>query len=155
MKKSSILTITLLVAGALPGFGIAAEQEQIVIEDLSLSELRKQIEIVQNEVYRVFNAMNDDDFYDIICHRYQPTGSNISREACEPQFVIDKRANNARDWQFANDVLMEQDELLASLQTEFATLTEKMNAVAAESDYFRELNQVLGMLNGRLAEISN
>ena len=155
MKQSIILLITLIALGGFTSSGIAAEQEQIVIEDLSLSELREQIEIVQNEVYRVFNAMNDNDDFDIICHRYKPTGSNISSEACEPQFLIDKRADNVKEWQFGNDVLLEQNELLASVQSQFEELTEKMNSVAAESEYFRELNQVLGMLNDRLTEITN
>jgi len=155
MKKSIILTIALFSLGSISDFGSAAEQEQIVIEDLSLSELREQIDIVQNEVYRVFNSANDDDDFDIICHRYKPTGSQISQDACEPQFMITRRADNVREWQFGNDVLMEQNELLAALQTEFSELTNKMNAVAAESDYFRELNQVLGMLNDRLLEITN
>ena len=155
MKNTVFLMIALFSLGGFTGVGIAAEQEQIVIEDLSLSELREQIEIVQNEFYRVFNTVNDDDSFDIICHRYTPTGTNISQEACEPQFVIDRRAENAREWQFGNDVLMEQDELMASLQPQFELLTEKMNEVAGESQYFRELNQVLGMLNERLEEITN
>jgi len=155
MKKSIILIITLLSLGGFAGIGISAEQEQIVIEDLSRSELRDQIEIVQNEVYRVFNTMNDNDDFDIICHRYTPTGSNISRKACEPQFVIDKRADNVKESRNENDTLMDHDALMASLQPQLAELTEKMNAVAVESQYFRELNQVLGMLNDRLEEITN
>lgn len=154
MKKMVILFVTLMVTGSLWGVGIAAEQEQIVIEDLSLKELREQIEIVQNEVYRVFNSMNEDDSYDIICHRYTPTGSNISREACEPQFIIDKRADNVKESRNENDTLMDHDTLMAVLQPQFEELTNKMNTVAAESQYFRELNQVLGMLNERLDEIS-
>jgi len=33
-------------------------------------------------------------------------------------------------------------------------LTEKMNALAATDQYFRELSQILQMLNARLREIS-
>lgn len=151
----NILLASVLILGTFPYFAVSAEQGQIVIEDLSLAELKEQIDIVQKEFYRVFNSANDDDEFDIICHRFTPTGSHISQEACEPQFVISRRAENAREWQFGNDVLMEQEELLASLETQFAELTEKMNGVATDSEYFRELNQVLGMLNSRLAEITN
>ena len=154
MKKATILAANLMALFILAGAVRAAEQEQIVIEDLSLSELRDQIEIVQTEFYRVFNSVNEDNKFDIICHKYMPTGSNISREACEPQFVIDKRADNVKESRNQNDTLMDHDALMASLQPEFRELTEKMNAVAAENQYFKELNQVLSMLNERLAEIS-
>lgn len=154
MKKATILAANLMALFILAGAVRAAEQEQIVIEDLSLSELRDQIEIVQAEFYRVFNSVNEDNKFDIICHKYMPTGSNISREACEPQFVIDKRADNVKESRNQNDTLMDHDALMASLQPEFRELTEKMNAVAAENQYFKELNQVLSMLNERLAEIS-
>ena len=155
MKNLAILAGLLSVLGYFSVPAVAAEQEQIVIDDLSLAELREQIEIVQTEFYRVFNAMNDDDKFDIICHRYMPTGSNISRDACEPQFVIDKRADNVKESRFGNDTLMDHDALMASLQPQFEELTRKMNTIAAESQYFSELNQVLGMLNDRLREITN
>ena len=155
MKSSTILITVLFMLGGFFNSALSAEQEQIVIEDLSMSELRQQIDIVQKEFYRVFNTLNDDDEFDIICHRYTPTGTNISQEACEPQFVITRRALNVREWQSGNDVLLEQDELMAALELEFAELTQKISAVATDNQYFLELNQVLGMLNERMAELTN
>jgi uncharacterized coiled-coil protein SlyX len=155
MKKLITLAGLFSVLGCFLTPAAAAEQEQIIIDDLSLAELREQIERVQAEFYRVFNDINEDDNFDIICHRYLPTGSNISRDACEPQFVIDKRADNVTQSRFGNDTLMDHGALMASLQPQFEELTRKMNAVAAENQYFSELNQVLGMLNDRLREITN
>ena len=155
MKKSRILATALFMVAGFSNSALSVEQEQIVIEDLSLSELNDEIEIVQKEIRRVFNAMNGDDEFDIICHSFTPTGSNIPQDACEPQFVITRRAENASRWRFGNEVLLSPSELRALLETEFEELADKMNAVAAESEYFRELNQVLGMLNERLTEISN
>ncbi len=155
MKNLAMLASLCSVLGCFSGFSTAAEQDQIVIEDLTPAQLREQIEIVQAEFYRVFNAMNDDDDFDIICNRYMPTGSNIHRDACEPKFVIDKRADNVNQSRFGNDILMDHDALMASLRTQFEELTRKMNAIAAESQYFSELNRVLSMLNDRLDEISN
>ena len=155
MKDSSIFITLVFIVSGFSNLALSAEQEQIVIEDLTLSELNEEIEIVQKEIRRVFNTMNDDDEFDIICHTFTPTGSNISQEACEPQFVITRRAENAQRWRFGNEVLLSPSELRELLETQFAELSDKMNAVATESEYFRELNQVLGMLNDRLAEISN
>jgi hypothetical protein len=132
-----------------------AEEDQIIIEDLPPSELRAQIERIQTEFYRVFNTLNDDDNLDIVCHIYTPTGSNINKEACEPQFVIDKRSQNASDAQRNMDVLLTPQSLNADLTNEFEQLTEAMNAVSASSDYFKELNLILGVLRERLEEITS
>jgi len=145
----------LILLLALSGGAAAADDEPIVIEDLSVPELRAQIDRIQTEFYRVYNLLNEDDRFDIICHSYKPTGSNISRDACEPDFLIKRRGDNAKENQMGTDVLVNQEALIQQLQPEFEILTEKMNAVAAESQYFRELNQILGMLRERMAELTN
>lgn len=132
-----------------------AEQGQIVIDDLSRSELRTEIEKIQNEFYRVFNASNDDDDFDIVCHQYTATGTNIPDQACEPKFIIQRRGDNATDYQNGLDELLSAKALLDEMQPSFTLLTEKMNALAKESEYFRELNQILQMLRARLAELEN
>ncbi len=137
-------------------FGTAiAEEGQIVIEDLSPAELRAQIERIQTEFYRVFNQLNEDDNLDIICHSYTPTGSNIKEEACEPLFVVNKRAENASDAQNNLDVLLTPQSIQSELAEEFEQLTAAMNAVGAKSDYFKELNLILGVLRERLEEIKS
>ena len=130
-----------------------ADQGQIVIDDLSRSELRAEIEKIQNEFYRVFNASNDDDDFDIVCQSFTQTGTNISERACEPKFVTDRRGQNAKDYQDGFDELLSQEALLDELEPSFAQLTAKMNALASESEYFRELNQILQMLRSRLNEL--
>ena len=147
----------LLIATILLTFQLGtatAEEEQIVIEDLSRAELRAQIERIQNEFYRGFNTLNEDDNLDIVCHSYKPTGSNINEEACEPQFVIDRRAENASDARRNLDVLLTPQSLQSDLAAEYEQLTAAMNAVSAESDYFKELNLILGVLRERLEEIA-
>jgi hypothetical protein len=44
--------------------------------------------------------------------------------------------------------------LRSQLQPEFEELTAKLTAAAQESQYFRELNQVLSMLRDRQAELN-
>ncbi|MCB1672237.1 MAG: hypothetical protein R3F41_11780 [Gammaproteobacteria bacterium] len=154
MKIRLFLLVQLVSLLALSKSAAGAEQGQIVIEDLSIGELRQQIDRVQKEFYRVYNTLNEDDDFDITCHRYTPTGSNISREACEPNFLISRRSDNAKENQQGTDVLVNQEALIQQLQPEFEKLTERMNAVGKESEYFRELNQVLGMLRERLTELT-
>lgn len=155
MKRLMMLMAGTLLLAALARPGYGADDGQIVIEDLSIPQLRAEIEKIQNEIYRVFNAQNTNDDFDIVCHAYVPTGSNISQEACEPQFVIDRRGENAKDYREGTDDLLSQQGLIAELQPEFQELTDRMNAVAKDSQYFRELNQIVGMLRERLQELTD
>lgn len=154
MKKSVFVLLPALLLSCLVATTNAAE-EQIVIDDLSPAQLRAEIAKVQNEFYRVFNAANSDDKLDIICHTYTRTGTRISDEACEPQFVIDRRGENAADTQRDIDELLSPEALQAELESEFQILTDAMNALAKENQYFRELNTILGVLRERLEEITN
>ncbi len=131
----------------------SVEQEQIIIDDLSVPELRAQIDRIQTEFHRVFNSLNDDDEFDIECRKYTPTGSNISQLACEPLFVTKHRANNANDYRIGADELLSPDALLKELDAKLEQLTAKMNEQLRANDYFRELNQVLKMLRERLEEL--
>lgn len=154
MRKSRLVfsLVAILTGVGFAATGHAAD-EPIVIDDLTLPQLRAEIEKIQGEFYRVFNAANDDDDFDIICHDFTATGTNIPERACEPQFMIQRRAQNAKDYQDGFDELLSQAALLAELQPSFALLTEKLNAVASDSQYFRELRQILQMLQERLAEL--
>lgn len=145
-----------LFAGLLFCFAVSTvgAQEPIVIDDLSPVQLRAEIKKVQTEFYRVFNGAVDDSKMRIVCHEYLPTGSNIKQEACEPQFVIDRRASNAADSQLQFDELMSPAALQQELSAEFAGLTAAMNKLAAENQYFKELNSVLTMLRERLVEVT-
>lgn len=133
----------------------AAEQEQIVIEDLTVPQLRAEIEKVQTEYYNVFNRLNEDDEFDIVCQKFTPTGSNIPQIGCEPTFVSKRRGANANESRLGTDELMTNDALIKDLQPQFQQLTDKLNQIAKENDYFRELGQVLQMLRGRLNELNS
>ncbi len=152
-KAAAVLTMAWLGALAvLPAQ--AAEEEQIVIEDLTPAQLRDEIEKIQTEFYAVFNRNNAEDAFDVVCQKFTPTGSNIPQMGCEPGFVTARRGQNANDYRLGTDELLTQDALMRELQPQFAELTEKMNALAATDQYFRELGQILQMLNERLRELN-
>lgn len=152
--KAAVL-LTMVLLGTLAVMSVqAADEEQIVIEDLTPAQLRDEIVKIQTEFYAVFNRNNDDDAFDVVCHKFTPTGSNIPQTGCEPGFVTARRGENANDYRLGTDELLTQDALMQELQPQFAQLTERMNALAASDQYFRELGQILQMLNERLREIS-
>lgn len=151
-KLRSALLLPLLVISVLSNLGkqLNAAEEQIVIEDLTPAQLRSQIKRIETEIYRVFNASNEDEKLAINCHNYMPTGSNIREEACVPQFLIDARGRNVNDAQFNVDVLLSPRDLQQRLGTEYEALTAAMAKLSEESQYFRELNNILAALRDEL-----
>jgi hypothetical protein len=153
-KLRSALLLPLLALSVLvsPGVQLKAQaaEGQVVIEDLTPSQLRREIKKIETEFYRVFNASVEDEKLAIICYDHLPTGSNIKKEKCEPQFAIDKRSKNVNDAQFGTDVLFTAKTMQRELSEEFAALTEAMTNLAGENEYFAELNSILEALRDEL-----
>ncbi len=150
---AGVVTFGLIAFSASP-MVYSAEQGQIVIDDLTVPQLRAEIDKIQTEFNKVFNSLNEDDDFDILCQKFTPTGSNIPQVGCEPKFVTDRRGENANDYRFGTDELLSSEALIKELQPEFELLTAKINAIAGENEYFREISGILQMLRGRLAELS-
>jgi len=153
MKALRSVYLFTLCSALLLGVGSTqtlAADGQIVIEDLTPSKLRAEIKKIETEFYRVFNSRVEDKSLAIICYKYVPTGSNIKEEACEPQFVIDKRGDNANDARLGYDLLFTAQDLQSVLAAEYAALTAAMSEVSKESGYFRELNEILNALREEL-----
>jgi len=153
-KLRSALLLPLLALSVLvsPGVQLKAQaaEGQVVIEDLTPFQLRREIKKIETEFYRVFNASVEDEKLAIICYDHLPTGSNIKKEKCEPQFAIDKRSKNVNDAQFGTDVLFTAKTMQRELSEEFAALTEAMTNLAGENEYFAELNSILEALRDEL-----
>lgn len=158
------MNIQRIVLGACVALGLTAlsaspivngaEQEQVVIEDLTVPQLRAEIEKIQTEFYRVFNTLNESDEFDIVCQKFTPTGSNIPQVGCEPNFVSARRGANANDYRSGTDELINNDALIKELRPEFEQLTAMMNEIASKNEYFQELGEILQMLRGRLNELN-
>ncbi len=149
----TLLRLTMATAALSLMGQLYAQEEQIVIEDLSRAELRSEIAKIENEYYRVFNASTDDVDLKVECYDYTPTGSHIKQRACEPKFLRDARNANVRAWQNQVDELASNQELQSQLTPEFDMLTTAMNALLLDDQYFRELNAILRMLRERQQEL--
>ncbi len=145
--------VTILLTTLLASVQVqAAEEEQIVIEDLTVPQLRAEIEKIRDEYYAVFNRVNEDDDFDIVCQKFTPTGTNIPQVGCEPDFVTKRRSESANDYRTGGDDLLSNEALIKELQPEFERLTGMLNDLATSNQYFHELSEILQMLRGRLAE---
>ena len=132
---------------------ISAQEEPIVIDDLSLSELNDQIERVEDEFYRVFNLSIEEEHLKVECDDWTPTGTHIAQRACQPFFLTQARNQNLRDWNNQMDVIASPEQLRVRLAAEFEELTAAINRVLEENQYLRELNAILRMLRDRSKEI--
>ena len=132
---------------------LQAGDDLIDIDAMSVPELRGEIEKIEKEIYRVFNARTEDESLHISCNRYTPTGSHRSRETCEPKFLIAARAANAKGYQDGTDGLLGPEGLVAETSTDFDRFNAAMEALTEEYDYFRELNIILGVLRQRMDEL--
>ncbi len=151
MNRFTVIVCCLvLLLFAMP---LQAGDDEIDIDALSIPELRAEITKIEKEVYRVFNLRTEDESLHVTCHRYTPTGSNISREACEPNFLIEARARNAKNYQDGFDELLDTEGLLAETSTDFDRFNVAIEGLADDYDYFRELNIILSVLKERMEEL--
>ena len=132
---------------------VFAQDDPIVIDDLSLSELNDQIERVEDEFYPVFNLSIEEEHLKVECADWTPTGTHIAQRACQPHFLTQARNQNLRDWNNQMDVIASPEQLRVRLAAEFEELTAAINEVLEENQYFRELNAILRMLRERAQEI--
>jgi hypothetical protein len=105
-RKTSALTALLTVLFSFPVLAMeapldvpasAAGVEEIeVIGQRNLLALRMQVEAAQEEVHLLFNDLNTDDDYDIVCKFQERYFSKMKEKICMPQYAWDIRAEEGR-----------------------------------------------------------
>lgn len=145
---------TIFMSLMLGNLALAQEDQVVVIEDLSKAELRNEIELIEQELYQMFNSNMENKDFHISCRNIIPTGSNISVRSCEPQFFIEARANNVNDSRLTNQILFTDAQLKSSHTNEFQALTESMEKIAKDNPSFAQLVMILNKLNARLDQIN-
>lgn len=131
----------------------AAEDQVVVIQDLSRSELRKEIVLIEQELYQMFNDNNSAVELEIKCEVLTRTGSHIPAQACEPKFMRDARAQNAADSQFGIQTLIQDSKLRQYYAGDYEKLTLAMEDLAKVNGNFSQLVMILNKLNARLAQL--
>jgi hypothetical protein len=155
----SLTTLALLCNLALPLLGqraVAMEapagevpEEIVVMGHKPLRQLRVQIELAQDRMFGLFNELNDDDRYDILCREEKRIGTLISQRVCRPEFLRAAMERNAKAFvvglQSFSSLVLEGEMGLASfsimpLQAEanyrYPILQEKMTALVQQNPEF-------------------
>jgi len=120
---------------------ISNEQSTIdeitVIGARELRTLRIEIARAEDEIFTIFNELNEDDDYDMICKTERPVGTHIARRVCRARLFREKMAEDAKR-------AMEGDVMTgAMIDTEKHNkiLQEKLRSMALESPEFAEALQ--------------
>ena len=61
-------------------------EEITVIGQRQIFSLRKQVIQAEDHAFEIFNALNDDDDYDVHCEMRAPIGTHIKKRICLPNF---------------------------------------------------------------------
>lgn len=122
--------------------------EESVIDEITvigtpeLITLRVEIARAEDEIFRIFNDLNEDDDYDMICENERPVGTRIARRVCRARLFREKMAEDARramdgdvmtgamiDTEKHNKILQEKLRSMALQSPEFAEALQKRYAL--------------------------
>ena len=106
-------------------------EELTVVAPKALESMRQELVIAEDDVLSVFNALNDDDQYDIYCTEERPTGSYIPVRVCRARFVDTVSAQNAYD--FLSGTSSDLADPTGQLRNHEAIMRQKMSELAAEN----------------------
>ncbi|MDX2411323.1 MAG: hypothetical protein QNK34_05135 [Woeseiaceae bacterium] len=115
--------------------------EVTVMGSRSLRSLRREMVEAEDNIYAIFNSLNHDDGYDIICKKERRIGSQILYRVCKARLYREKVAEAAEDYLDQN----EHYGVTLNAQQHNEILREKMRALAAENP------QLVEALRKRLA----
>lgn len=82
-----------------PAAGEAEQEidEIVVTGEKSLRQVRREIRMLDLQIYSMFNELNTDDDYDIVCRKITRIGSNIVRNKCKAKLYWDSLSELAED----------------------------------------------------------
>jgi len=103
--------------------------EVTVLGPRSLALMRKELIAAEDNVFAIFNDLNTDDDYDIICKKETRIGSQILYRVCKARMYRDRKSEAAEE--FYEDTAAPTVRLNAEKHSEI--LREKMRALAMEN----------------------
>jgi len=112
-------------------------EEVIVRAPPRLKSMREAIEDAEDHAFELFNELNTDDDYDIVCHREEPTGSRISVRNCRARFV-DRLLRESTQEAFSLGGGLPATLPLLEIERHMALLAAKVEALASEHEVFLE-----------------
>jgi hypothetical protein len=60
--------------------------EEVVVRGRRVGELRAEVEDARQRAYELFNGLNNNDDFDVYCHKESRSGTNVPQVICRAQF---------------------------------------------------------------------
>lgn len=129
------------IAAAEPAASSTSEEidEIVVLGAHSLTLLRQEIIVAEDEFFDLYNELNDDDRFDIICETRRPIGTRIRVRECKAKFVRDAEVDAMQDALMMNDspANVTAQPIRAS-KKDYRILEEKLKTLAVENPELQE-----------------
>ena len=93
-------TLALIIGLAYSALLYAEEEaiDEMIVESAPRpAQIRAELQRVELQIYSLFNDLNDDDGYDIICREVRPIGSQILQRQCKARMLFEAEAESAVD----------------------------------------------------------
>lgn len=123
-------------------------EEITVIGERTLLTVRNQIRREEDNLYRLFNELNDSDEFTIKCRKTKRTASHIPRRECEPKFVARARSRNS---------IMALAEMRAGVEdpgTDNISRDRGLDLIATESELAGQAGSSFDALNKRMLQLA-
>ena len=121
-------------------------EEIQVLGSRTLYSIRMEIVDEENKIFSMFNELNSDDDFDILCDNIAPTGSHIRERVCEPRFVTETRARMAQDFMLGIGLLNESSDLEIETRPQQDKLEQEHLRIAAEyPEYLEMLTKLMNL----------
>ena len=130
-------------------------EEIQVLGTRTLYSIRMEIVDEENKIFSMFNELNSDDKFDILCDNIAPTGSHIKQRVCEPRFVTDMRARMAQDYLRGIGMLNGSSDLEVETALEREELEKEHLRIAVEHPEYLEMLTELTNLRDTLESRRN
>ena len=125
-------------------------EEIQVLGTRTLYSIRMEIVDEENKIFSMFNELNSDDRFDILCDKIAPTGSHIQQRICEPRFVTETRAQMTQDYVRGIGMLVESSAVMAETAIEREEIAREHLRIAAEYPEYLEMLTALTNLRATL-----
>ena len=150
-----VTALALLLFGR-PSPAQTDEPEEIVDEivvqaEMSPRQLRQEIRIAELQIFDIFNEINEDDDYDVICRRRAPIGSQIPRTECKARLFWDALSDHSEN----TDETIIIGQVIPNPQAHAAKLRELIRDAAIANPALLDALRKRRDLRTRLAEADN